>query len=341
MRGVAALSVVCGHAVNARPDLVGQGLGGGALTILASGVDIFFVISGFIIASTASAQGDPLNFVFRRAVRILPVYWLVLLAALASSSWIALSPGERPALDLGLVFAWTYPNWYIAPAWSIAFELHFYTAVAVILIIAPKRLFELLFAGLAVVMSAVAFDVKFGIYSHPLVLEFGAGVGIACLQRAGALRFSRRNLALAAGLFAAGWYWIFVLGSRDPQLARVATYGLGAALLLHAAVAAEMEGKSFSPILQWLGDISYSLYIVHYLVVCWIAGLDGLWLVSIPATIVAIIALSVGLGWILHVGIETPLIRWARNRSEMRRRGPWPSDVPEQANTARVPARAE
>src|SRR4029078_5896973 len=110
MRGLAALSVVGGHAVSARPDMVGAGVSEGALTILASGVDIFFVISGFIIASTAAAQSDALNFVFRRAVRIYPVYWLVLLAALISSPWIALSPEERPALDLGLIFAWTYPN---------------------------------------------------------------------------------------------------------------------------------------------------------------------------------------------------------------------------------------
>lgn len=68
MRGVAALSVVCGHAVSARPDMVGPGVAEGVLTILASGVDIFFVISGFIIATTAAAHRDPLSFVFRRAI---------------------------------------------------------------------------------------------------------------------------------------------------------------------------------------------------------------------------------------------------------------------------------
>src|SRR4051794_30041208 len=119
MRGVAALSVVCGHAISARPDMVGPELAEGALTILASGVDIFFVISGFIIATTATAQHNPLDFAFRRALRIFPLYWLVLLAALVSSSWIALAPGDRPALDLGTIFAWTYPNWYLAPAWSL------------------------------------------------------------------------------------------------------------------------------------------------------------------------------------------------------------------------------
>ena len=231
LRGLAALSVVGGHAVSARPDMVGPGVAEGALTILASGVDIFFVISGFIIASTAVSRPDPLEFVFRRAVRIYPVYWLVLLAAFVSGYWIALSPEDRPALDLGLIFAWTYPNWYIAPAWSIAFEMHFYAAVAVILAIAPERLFKLLFAALAVVAIGVTFRLPLGIYAHPLTLEFGAGVAIAYLvQRNGKLLSSPLIPAIAASLFAAGWYWIFVRGTGDAQLARVPTYGLGAGI---------------------------------------------------------------------------------------------------------------
>lgn len=340
MRGLAALSVVCGHAVNARPDMVGPGLGGGALTILASGVDIFFVISGFIIASTATAHRDPLNFAFRRIVRIYPVYWLVLLAAFVSSSWIALAPEQRPPLDLGLIFAWTYPNWYVAPAWSIAFEMHFYTVVAVILAIAPSRLFELLFAGLGLVALAIVFRPQLGIYSHPLVLEFGAGVAIAYLQRSSAVRFSPWMLFVSAGLFALGWYWIFVLGSADPQSARVATYGVGAGLLIYAVVAAEIEGRSFSPILQWLGNISYSLYIVHYLVIMWIASFTGLWLLSTPGTIAAGILLSIALAAVLHAVIEAPLISWAR-RWSLRRRAQAMPVVMGREHAVHIPARAE
>jgi peptidoglycan/LPS O-acetylase OafA/YrhL len=340
MRGVAALSVVCGHAVSMRPDVVGPGLAEGALTILASGVDIYFVISGFIIATTAAAQRDPLNFAFRRAVRIYPVYWLVLLAAFVSSSWIALSPEERPALDFGLIFAWTYPNWYLVPAWSIAFEMHFYAAVAAMLAIAPNRLFELLFAGLGLVVVAIVLRLQLGIYSHPLVLEFGAGVGIAYLQRNGGLRFSRRIPAVSACLFALGWYWIFVHGSADPQFARVGTYGLAAGLLIYAVVSAEIEGQSFSPILQWLGQISYSLYIVHYLVMKWIANFTGLWLLSTAGTIIASILLAIGLASALHIIIEAPLISWGRTWSLMRR-DQQTSDVSRREDTVRIPARAE
>jgi exopolysaccharide production protein ExoZ len=315
MRGLAALSVVCGHALSARPDMVGPELAEGALTILASGVDIFFVISGFIIATTAAAQPNPLDFAFRRALRLSPLYWLVLLAAFVSASWIALAPGERPALDLGTIFAWTYPNWYLAPAWSLAFELHFYVAVAVVLAIKPDRLFEILFAGFGLVILALVFGLELGIYFHPLVLEFGAGVVIAYLHRSGRLHFSRRIPAVSAGLFVAGWYWIFVRGATDPQFARVLTYGLGAGLLIHTVVAVEIEGRTFSPVLQWLGKISYSLYIVHYLVVKWIASFGALWLLSTVGTIIASILLSIGLAAALHIAVEAPILAWGRKTS--------------------------
>jgi len=335
MRGLAALSVVGGHAISARPDMVGSGLAEGALTILASGVDIFFVISGFIIASTAVSRPNPLEFAFRRAVRIYPVYWLALLAAFVSGHWIALAPEDRPALDLGLIFAWTYPNWYIAPAWSIAFELHFYAAVAVILALAPERLFKLLFAALAVVAIAVIFRLPLGIYAHPLVLEFGAGVAIAYLvQRKGRLPFSPVIPALASGLFAAGWYWIFVRGAADAHLARVPTYGLGAACLVYAIVSAELDGARFPNILQWLGGISYSLYVVHYLLMKWVASFTELWLVSPAGVILASIALSIGLAAILHALVEVPTLNWGRKFRLRRPASTAPPAVASQAQGA-------
>jgi exopolysaccharide production protein ExoZ len=331
MRGVAALAVVCGHAVTARSDLVSQDFAEGALTILSSGVDIFFVISGFIIATTAASQTDALNFAFRRAIRIYPLYWLVLLAASISSYWIALSlsPEDLPALDLGHIFAWENTNRYVVPGWSIAFEMHFYAVVAVILAIAPRRLFEFLFAALGIAMIAIIFHLPLGLYSHPLILEFGAGVFIAYLVRIKeTLPFLPYIPAISAGLFAAGWYWIFVRGASYPQAARVPTYGLGAALLIYSVVSAELHGASFSRILQWFGNISYSLYISHYLLIRWIANFNELWQISAAGVIVAGILLSIGLAAILHLLVEVPMLTWSRKLSLTRRRGGVPLAFP-------------
>ena len=313
MRGVAALAVVCGHAVIARPDSGTRSIAEAAHTILASGVDIFFVISGFIIASTAASQSSALNFAFRRGIRIYPMYWLVLAAAFVSSYWIALTPGDRPALDLGDIFAWDYPNWYIPPGWSIAFEMHFYAAVALILAISPRHLFPLLFAALGLAVVAIVFNLPLGIYSHPLVLEFGAGVVIAYLVRMkGTLPRLPYIATISAALFTAGWYWIFVHGSSHAQFARVPTYGLGAAFIIYAVVSAEFHGASFSRILQWLGSISYSLYISHYLLIRWIANFPELWQISTVGVIVTSILLSIGVAAILHLLVEAPARQWGR-----------------------------
>ena len=105
-------------------------------------------------------------------------------------------------------------------------------------------------------------------------------------------------------------------------------------------MSAEIEGQSFSPILQWLGQISYSLYIVHYLVMKWIANFTGLWLLSTAGTIIASILLSIGLASALHIIIEAPLISWGRKWSLMRR-DQQTSDVSRREGTVRIPARAE
>jgi exopolysaccharide production protein ExoZ len=312
MRGLAALSVVCGHAVTARPDLVASGAAEGALTILASGVDIFFVISGFIIAKTAASGHNALEFAFSRLVRIFPAYWLVLIVAFISSNWISLSP-EAPPLDLRLILAWTYPNWYLPPAWSIAFEMHFYAAVTAILVIAPGRVFELLFAAFGLAVGAIFLGVSLGLYAHPLVLEFGAGVAIAYfVQKNGELPSSPYLIAASVCLFILGWYWIFVHGSTNPQYSRVLTYGLGAGCLVCSVVSAELNGARFPKVLLWLGNISYSLYLVNYLLIQWTASLTGLWEISRAGVIIASILLSIGLAVILHRFVEVPTLNWGR-----------------------------
>lgn len=324
MRGIAALAVVCAHAIVARSDFVSHSADVGA-QILTSGVDIFFVISGFIIATTAASQTDVLNFAFRRAIRIYPMYWLVLLAAFVSSYWIATGPGDRVALDLSRVFAWDCPNWYVPPAWTLTLEMHFYAVVAVILAIAPGRLFELLFWAFGIAVVAIIFHLPLGLFSHPLMLEFGAGVFIAHLVRTkGTLPFFPYAMAMSVALFAAGWYWMFVHGSSNQEAARVPTFGLGAALLIYAVVSAELHGASFSRVLQWFGSISYSLYISHSLLISWIASFTELWQISPAGVIVASILLSIGLAAVLHLLVEVPTLKWGRKLSLARGGGEVP-----------------
>lgn len=319
MRGTAALSVICGHAVTMR---LGMGIepqhAFNALGLLQSGVDVFFVISGFIIANTGAESGaaygrvGALGFAFKRAGRIFPLYWLVLAAAIASSHWIVVFPGvPESAFDhvsLKHLFSLTTSNYFVAPAWSLCFELCFYAAVTLIILVAPGCTMEiLLLACCGLAGMDLLSSLSIPILSDPQTLEFGFGVGIAYLVRQGFHR-SRpiASLGAAFGLFAAGAY-IASQGHLIIGFERLLTYGAGSALLIYAVVAAELNGARFPKWLQYLGAISYSLYISHHLLLTWLAKYnpDG---VPGPLQIAMWIALALVLSILLHEYLERPLL---------------------------------
>jgi exopolysaccharide production protein ExoZ len=176
MRGIAALSVVGAHLLTTR---WGMGISEFAANTVAGfprcGVDVFFVISGFIIALTADqtgqaeGRGGVLGFAVKRAIRIFPLYWIVLFAAVVSGAWFV--PGLKGlphtlifnAAFFREVFLITNETAFVPPAWSMCFEVSFYATVAVVLVLAPKRAMEMLLvliAALAVIdLSPIPMDI--------------------------------------------------------------------------------------------------------------------------------------------------------------------------------------
>jgi len=323
MRGIAALSVVCGHAVTMR---FGMGItperAFNALGLLQSGVDIFFVISGFIIANTADEIGKSrgrigaFQFAAKRAGRIYPLYWLILFAAVVSSYWIDVFPPEAKLTNhIGLehILSLTTGNYFVSPAWSLCFELYFYAAVAVVILLAPRRVMETL---VIVVCALAALDllttVSFSpIYSAPLTLEFGFGVCIAYLVKLGFHpSWPRAAVVLAICLFGAGAY-IAAGGHWIEGLPRVATYGIGSALLIYAVVAGELNGATFPRWLQYLGAMSYSLYISHHLLLTWLAKYNPAWVPG-RVQILTWVGLALAVSAALHEFFERPVLTWLK-----------------------------
>jgi exopolysaccharide production protein ExoZ len=319
LRGVAALSVVCGHAVTMRlgmgiPDAVAFKM----LGLLQSGVDIFFVISGFIIANTAARIGaakgrlGALRFVFNRAGRIYPTYWFVLSFAIISSYWIDLFPGVPAAQVHVGIKNWLLlelENWFVVPSWSLTYELAFYAAVTCIIAAAPRQVVPVLIAALCAI---AAIDLltpwRLWLYTNPITLEFGFGVVIAYIVRRGLHpSWPRAAAALAVCLFAYGGY-IAAFGNQFIGFSRVATFGAGSAVLVYAVVAAELNAASFPRWLQYTGAISYSLYISHHLLLTWLARFDPPWLPG-PVQILTWIGCSLGLAALIYRWIEKPTLR--------------------------------
>lgn len=260
------------------------------------GVDIFFVISGFImIYTTADSFGRPgaaLVFLKRRFVRIAPLYWLmttgIILVAVVAPNFLNVPIENWHSIVTSYLFIPDIRgNGEIRPilasGWTLNYEMFFYAAFACCLML-PLRRGVLWLGGFFVFISVVGSVVALPgtvltFWTDSIVLEFMLGIliGLACLSSwrlsaSAALTLTAIAVVLAIA-FGPIWGW-------DQILPRFLCAGMPAALL----VAAAAWGPSLSPtrfvtLLVAMGDASYCLYLTHPFVLrplrnIWIA-LDG------------------------------------------------------------------
>ena len=284
----------------------------------AAGVDVFFVISGFVMRVTTDRDPPkPLEFLRRRAVRILPPYWLftLLAAALALSlprvfQDIRFSVGNLilsmlliPHPDpVGDVFP------LLKPGWTLCYEAAFYVIFAIGLLFARRgRMIFLIIALVTVTTLGVLSKWASVLLANPLMLEFLGGVFLAALWRAGRLGLRWRGFSLMVVAFAC-FVALQTIDYRDYDW-RPLFWGVPAAILVAGAVDAE-AAHGFANIapLKLLGDASYSIYLCHPLVIEALARLgplDNPW-VFVPEAVVA----SVAAGLIVRQLFEKPTLRW-------------------------------
>lgn len=271
-----------------------------------AGVDFFFVLSGFIITTAHRDDvGRPARlgrFLWKRFVRIYPIYWVVFLAAFAGA-WRIVDLSV-PAFVHALLLTPTGVAPVISVAWSLQWEVIFYLLFGALIlhpVLAVAALAGLLFSGLA---------------DAPLYLGLFALGALAALAVGRYPRLPGRALA-AAGLaiFAAACVQDVLSGVKPTVW-----LGVGSALLIAGLACAERAGRVYGGqrSLQWLGDASYSIYLVHYPLIsvgCKLAvalGLkgEGGGMVAYPVLLVAAVLAGVA----LHLMVEKPLIRRLNRR---------------------------
>ncbi len=342
LRGIAACWVLLFHIGNqtgkAHPD-IGRLLdviaGGGFL-----GVDIFFVLSGFVIALNYSGKDGPrdfgsyLRFLQKRLARVYPVYLFVLLVLVAAVGFFNLLsiPVARPwSRDLDgllksllLVQGWTIPitsTWNI-PSWSVSTEWLAYLLFPVVSLIAtrlPGRFTKLL--ACVVLLGILPYVVPslflrgtmaFGL--PRIAVGFTLGVLIHSIwtsTRHAGTTGSRQWLALALVLLSAN---ALAIGLGE-QRALLAAPLLAGTLVWILASPTPTGGCLTSGLAQHLGRISYSLYIVHGV---WILLAQSLlrhlhWTQSTPiwvATMATVLAGSLLSAHVLYTRIEEPARQW-------------------------------
>ena len=334
LRAIAALSVVAYHASKRVEGELSETAE--ALFYLGhGGVDLFFVISGFIMWSIGcKAPRRPGDFLLRRAIRVVPPYWIATLSwvaimLVAGASWIVMTPAHV-VMSLFLVPHWspTFSNTFwpvLVPGWTLLFEMYFYALFALTLLFAPQwRLMAL--TSLLLVMVAFGAAVPSNVaavqaYTSPLLLEFLAGCWIAELWRRGLAGFW-----LGIALCGVGFLVLIFLSPLavpdETSWGRPLTFGLAGALIVAGSVALER----FLPDLVWLeklGDASYAIYLFHMFIVVmlqniWTAlsiGTSG-W--SSAVFIAGCCVLASGLGLVLFAYVERPLQRWFLRRAAVK-----------------------
>ncbi|MFZ5668105.1 MAG: acyltransferase family protein [Pseudomonadota bacterium] len=307
LRAFAALAVVLFHVLQwARiPFETGQ-----------AGVDVFFVISGFVMwTTTAGRPARPGRFLVRRLIRVAPLYWLVTLALAAA---VVAFPARFPDLSaeprhllLSMAFVQHYnpagvPFPLLAPGWTLNYEAVFYLVFAAGLFLPEeRRLFAVTFALLVLALAGFFWPPFYILLLNPLFLEFLAGVWIARLAQ---LRFLPER---GVGWFLFGGalmlFTLIQLLNRDWDLWRPLIWGAPAVLLVLGAVSVEADGGWGSlPGLKTLGDASYSIYLVHTLPVGALAVVFGVW--NLPAFAPLATALAVAAGLACWRLLERPLV---------------------------------
>lgn len=284
LRAVAALLVVFDHTSYEffKSDPGGTTLLDGFRYIGQFGVDLFFVISGFIMVTTTwnafGRSGASRTFVLRRLARIYPPYWIVLspivLAyALAPHQFLHRVEGKADVLASIALLPSSHPR-LLDISWTLTFELSFYAVFACVLMARREMLLPLLGCWVALQLIAMGLwhsstNAYLSFLGTPLPLEFVMGACVGYLYR------TRKMPAFAwvggAGILAATLVWVASslpsvamtdLSKRD--IVRILQFGIPAACIVYGAVGWEARRPSSAPTwLVGLGDASYATYLWH------------------------------------------------------------------------------
>lgn len=288
-----------------------------------AGVDIFFVISGFIMYSIAKSETAP-DFLRRRILRVAPMYWVATVVSLiVAVNWHfdRLKTISASHVFLSLIFVPHYdPNspgriWpYLIPGWTLNYEMFFYGVFALgIASRKPVAVTATILVAAAVLGYALpSASPAWILYTDPIVLEFLLGILVA--RHLPKMKVPAAIVLLLSGVAALGLSEVFHL-----HYPRLLIWGLPAALLVMGSVGLETRIARPLPLaLSGLGNASYSIYLFQLVALGVVATLFKHIHISGVFQFVAFIAtclLSAGFaGLVMFKYIERPMLRYFNRR---------------------------
>jgi peptidoglycan/LPS O-acetylase OafA/YrhL len=297
----------------------------------AAGVDIFFVVSGFVmVVSSRRLAAQPRawgTFIQHRIVRIVPLYWLLttvklvlvfFFADLALRSNLDLDYVARSYLFFPLVDAAGHFRPLLPVGWTLTYEFLFYLLFALALALRVDVL-RVLVPGLGLFVVVALFRTEswpaWTILFNTIVIEFVFGVVLAKLILRGWLL----PPAIAACLVVTGFALILSVPEGSESL-RTLTWGVPALAIVAGAVSLEAYVASALP--RWLlalGDASYSIYLTHGFVVPLVgfAFISFHW-TGLSGEAMAVLACVVGgsiVGWATYLNVKRPIMHAVKKRA--------------------------
>ena len=327
LRAVAATLVVISHI--GRTLLLKAGTDATSVTTLGgAGVDLFFVVSGFIMVHTTTWPFHTQQFMRQRLTRIAPLYWL---ATLLYAAIALMLPGlfHFYHFDLhNLLIAFVFLPSYSAAGdilppleqgWTLVYEMFFYVMFAVVSKIAFTRrirllgviFFLLVDAGLVLRPTQNALALT---YTNPILFEFLAGCVLADLIGRGRLQIGAGGAVALIGAAIVG----VVVSPALMQTAcpRVIYWGVPALLAVLGCIGLEhVVAFERTRAIQAIGDGSYSIYLSHVVVLSVLSLAFRLeaarWHGGLPLAPV-FLAVCLLVGWLSYRLVERPLTVFIR-----------------------------
>lgn len=343
LRGLMTLFVVYSHFFVEVPHGVGLFYVGWVAVM------VFFALSGYLVGRLIIEKKDSGNFLpvfyLRRVCRTFPTYFLASAALLAVADWL----GPRPWVEqVRRLPDWSYFTFaqnffmlarqsvglhWLAPTWTLALEEQFYIVAPFLFLLTPRRRWVPMLAALCLAgVGLRAVGVLEGWISlAPLVLlptsadVLSIGLLLAVLVKEDAIDWARWSLHLRVApilcLLLTAVAQRVDGGGLGPcfQIFGPFLVSLAGAFFILMLVKGAPEARRFrSRVLRFFGDISYSVYMTHLVVLSLMHGLilDGLPDMATPAQVLVTLAalpVAIAAGWALTRLLEQPITNWGRS----------------------------
>ncbi|MEG4290586.1 acyltransferase [Microcoleus sp. C2C3] len=278
-RGIAAVLVVMFHLNDMSAERLNQVTFFNLFQAGWSGVDYFFVLSGFIMVyvhrSAIGKKNQLKSFLVKRGVRIYPIYWIITLTVLCFFlvipgfannkdlslgkvilSLLLIPQNDKPILDVG---------------WTLICELYFYFLFSIAIWLKPKHSVPILLTWLFVTLLHFCKIVKFPDSFFLLNLVFG-NMNLefvwGCLAAYIVIKYNNKIGKYRWILFGIANLGYIILGMlvawRNIEFDRITTFAVLAAMLIIAATSIDLKDSPKIPyLLIFLGDASYSIFLTH------------------------------------------------------------------------------